>query len=121
MPYTIAWHPDLAALIVHYQGSVSAEEYRQMCAERADLLNEASSDVAVVMDMQNLLDFPDARLVSEDNALQHANVRYVLIVLDEELYEKVVGSVVPDTEQRWPVRFFPDMEQALAFVQQQSA
>ena len=121
MSYTVAWHPDLPALIVHYQGNISADEYRRMCAERAELLDEASSDVMVVMDMQAMQDFSTAQLGGENSPLHHKNVRHVLIVLDEELYPKVAGSVVPDTEGRWPVHFFPDMEQALAFVQRQSA
>lgn len=120
MPYTMAWNPDLAALIVQYQGSVSAAEYQRMCAERAEQLDGASAGVAVVMDMRDMQDFPGARLAGENSVLQHENVRSVLIVLDEELYEKVSGAVVPDAEQRWPVRFFPSVEQALAFAQQQS-
>ncbi len=122
MPYTIAWHPDLAALVVQYQGHVSATEYRRMCAERAERLAEASSDaVAVVMDMRELADFPSARLAGEENVLDYDNVRYVLIVPDGELYKKIAASVVPDAEQRWPVRFFPTVEQALDFVREQRA
>ena len=92
-----------------------------MCAERAEQLDGASADVVVVMDMQDMQNFPDARFAGEDCVLQHENVRFVLIVLDEELYRRVANSVVPDAEQRWPVRFFPSVEQALAFAQQQSA
>ncbi|GEM_PF-3069855 len=119
MPYTIDWHPDLSALIVRYQGSVSADEYRQMCAERARLLHQANKTVSVVMDMQKLQNFPDAIWVGEeDDVLQHPNVRDVLLVLDSELYEKLADSLMPDSEGRWPVHFFPDVEQALAFARQ---
>ncbi len=122
MPYTVAWHPELSALVVRYEGSLSADEYRQMCAERAELLDKASADLAVVMDMQALHSFPEALSVGEEgDALQHENVREVLVVVDEALYEKIAGSVVPDAEGRWPLRFFPDVEQALVYLQRRHA
>jgi len=121
MPYKIAWHPDVSALVVHYKGSVPAEEYRQMVAERAELLEEASGDVSVVMDMRQLKNFPDALSVGEEeNVLQRANVRQALLVVDGELYKKLATSLVPDTAQRWPVRFFVSVEDALGFAKQPS-
>ena len=119
MPYEIAWHPDLSVLVVHYEGSVPADEYRQMYTKRAELLEKTQGDVWVVVDMRNLQNFPDAILVGEEeNVLQHKNVRHVLLVVAEALYEKLATSTVPDKAQRWPVRFFASVEEALAFVQQ---
>ncbi len=119
MPYTTEWHPDLSALTVRYTGSLSAEEYRRMCAERVALLDQAATLVSVVMDMQALQSFPDALQVGEEhNVLQHQNAREVLLVLEEPLYERLAEAFVPDAKRRWPVRLFPSVEQALFFVRQ---
>ncbi len=119
MPYKIVWHSDLSALVVHYEGSVSLDDYLRMCAERAEWIDKAAGSVSVVMDMRSLQNFPDAAKVDDtENVLQHENVQRVLIVVDDELYEKLQDAVVDDTQRLWPVHFFSDVEQALAFIEQ---
>ena len=112
MTVHLEWHTSMPVLQATYQGALSANEYRTMIQQRSELLKGGPEQVVLVMNMQHLDGFPDSVAAERrENILLDARVFRTLVVIPEDLYSRLSRAIMVD--QRLPVHFFADIDQAL--------
>ena len=122
MPVEVSSHPSLPILIAVYSGVLTSEEYRAMRAQRDDLLAQFEGPVVVLADMRALEAFPDARQAERyAGVFASARLRAVAIVLGERRYRVLMPALLPNGERHYTVKFFDDVDAALAYAEKVSA
>jgi hypothetical protein len=111
MPVSLEWHPSLPVLQATYKGILSVSEYRAMCRQRSDMLEEGPEQIVLVVDTQQMEGFPDAGTEARgEDVLLYDRVYRTLIVLPEDLYRRVSRTIV--TDDSLPVWFYSTIDQA---------
>ena len=111
MAVHLEWHTSLPVLQATYQGKLTASDYRAMYNQRSELLESGPNQVVLVMNMQRWDGFPDAPVGDRENILLDARVFRTLVVIPEDLYSRLSRAIL--TDQRLPVHFFSNIDQAL--------
>lgn len=115
MPVKMEWHSVLPVLIVTYSGTLTAGDIRRLQTERKAMLDARGGPVTVVADVRGLEAFPDALKTDRDaRVINHGAMRYMLVVFGSRLYHILMRPISDTAEYDYPVRFFADLDEALA-------
>ena len=105
----------MPVLMATYTGVISVKEYYAMCDGRLDMLRKGPDHAILLADVQSLEGFPDLESSQRcENILLHEKIARLLIVLDDSFFRRLSRSMVPDSEQKYPVGLFSTVEEALA-------
>jgi hypothetical protein len=105
----------MPVLMATYTGVISVKEYYTMCDGRLDMLRKGPDHAILLADVQSLEGFPDLEPSQRcENILLHEKIARILVVLDSGYFRRLSRSMVPDPEQRYLVRLFSTVEEALA-------
>ena len=114
MSVKMEWHPKLPVLILSFTGELTARDYGKMCTEREKMLAQGPEHVVILADACQFEGFSDAHGMDLMSAvLAHEKVGYVLVVLDEVVYNKLARSFSTAPETNLPVRLFTNIDTAL--------
>ena len=96
MSVELNWHSNLPILIATYSGIMTPKAYATMCSQRRKALAERDSHVILLLDMQQLEGVRDAQTIVAENPLCDRQVYHIVIILADDLYERVVRARVPE-------------------------
>ncbi|MBI5957702.1 MAG: hypothetical protein HY866_03135 [Chloroflexi bacterium] len=114
MPVELQWHASLPVLMATYRGTLSAKDYEKMCDERLKMLRNGPDQVVFVADTRDLLAFADAEAAARrESIFLHEKIVHTLLILQEDVYHRLVRSFMNDASTPYPVSFATDIDQAL--------
>jgi hypothetical protein len=114
MPVQLEWHTMMPVLMATYRGTLSAKEYDKMCDERLKMLKNGPDQVVFVADTRDLQAFADAEIAARHESIfLHEKVVHTLVILQEDVYRRLMRSLMKDAAVNYPVSFATDLDQAL--------
>jgi hypothetical protein len=119
MAVQFEWHSTLPILVATYTGTLSADDYDTLREERAAMLDDGPAHIILVANAQQF-----DGLIDVDKIEQHAHllldqrIYRLLVVFQKELYQRLSHQIGDTREYNFPVHFFDDPGDALAYAEQ---
>lgn len=118
MSIELNWHATLPILIGTYPDSVTPKVYSAMCDQRRDMLATHGGSAVLLLDMQHLDSVRDSQSIITDNLLVSGQVVQIVVVVANDLFERLTRSRETEGPVHFLVKFFGDWQTGLDAAEQ---
>ncbi|MEZ4670937.1 MAG: hypothetical protein R3E39_23790 [Anaerolineae bacterium] len=119
MPYSVEWLVEQRILVSRYYGEITLEDARGQITQANALLRTGIPLVHSIVDMTGVTNNPSIQMVKELRLIDMSGIRdkmgWTIILTNNTLLKFASSLFVPILQLRQ--RFFADMDEALAFLQ----